>query len=221
MAEPKLVDAPVTLWRVGRHPNPLNFSRLTATDAENPRGGNRFDVPGGGVLYAATRPQGAYAETLARFRPSAAMRKLRHEADEHLMEAGAVPADWRTRRRLVNFTLHAPLPFIDVDHPATHTALMRALSTELTALGHDELDIAALRGKDRLLTRAIAKWAFTQTDDDGNPCYAGIRYQSRLGDYECWAVFDGAEIINSNPQVLSKTDRELLEIARIFDLSIH
>ncbi|WP_415079137.1 RES domain-containing protein [Microbacterium sp.] len=94
MVEPRLVEAPRELWRVGRRPEPLNFSRISPTDAQNRAGGNRFDVPGGGVLYAATHPDGAFAETLARFRPTAAIRALPREADEHFMEVGAVPADW-------------------------------------------------------------------------------------------------------------------------------
>ncbi|WP_150463200.1 RES family NAD+ phosphorylase [Nesterenkonia ebinurensis] len=141
VAELQLVDVPRSLWRVGRLPDALNFSALGAEDAQNPRGGNRFDVPGGGVLYAATDAEGAFAETLARFRPSPAMRALPRERDEHFMEPGAVPADWRTRRRLVEFSLSDPLPFVDVDHPETHTALITALNGDLAVLGHDDLDV--------------------------------------------------------------------------------
>ena len=52
-AEPCLVDAPEILWRLERATTPLRFSRISPVDAENDRAGNRFDVPGGGVLYAA------------------------------------------------------------------------------------------------------------------------------------------------------------------------
>ena len=56
-AEPRLVDAPEILWRLERATTPLlRFSRICPADAERPCG-NRFDVPGGGVLYAATEPR--------------------------------------------------------------------------------------------------------------------------------------------------------------------
>lgn len=221
VVEPRLVEAPALLWRVGRAPEPLNFSTLNAADAQNPRGGNRFDVPGGGILYAASRPQGAFAETLARFRPSPAMRALPREPGEHFMEAGAVPADWRTRRYLTEFCLEAPLPFLDVDHPATHTFLMSTLENELTVLGYEELDVGSLRGKDRILTRLIAGWAYASADAEGTPHYSGIRYGSRLGDYECWAIFEGSRIARSTNNVIDKGNEQLLEVARDFSLSIH
>lgn len=39
----------------------------------------------------------------------------------------------------------------------------------------------------------LAAWAFAQEDGD-EPAYGGIRFGSRLGDYECWEIFEGAEI---------------------------
>ncbi|WP_203585882.1 RES family NAD+ phosphorylase [Subtercola lobariae] len=111
VAEPQSVTCPSTLWRVGRSPVPLHFSSITPIDAARQSAGNRFDVPGGGVLYAASSPSGAFAETLARFRPTTRMRSLPIERDEHLMAVGGVPADWRTRRQLVSLRLRDPLPF--------------------------------------------------------------------------------------------------------------
>lgn len=71
----------------------------------------------GGVLYAASSPEGAYAETLARLRPTARVTALPRESDEHFMAVGAVPAEWRTRRLMTVFSLDDPLPFLDVDSP--------------------------------------------------------------------------------------------------------
>jgi len=199
----------------------MNFSEISPTDAQNSAGGNRLDVPGGGVLYAASTAEGAYAETLARFRPTAAMRALPRESDEHFMEVGAVPADWRTRRELVRFALEDPLPFIDVDAPATHAFLTQEVPGNLAALGYDTLDVAAVRGRDRFLTRFVAGWAFAQTDSEGRFLYSGIRYGSRLGDYECWAIFQGAQIVNEQPSAIDRDDRHLALVARDFDLTIH
>lgn len=105
------------MWRIGRLPDPLSFSEIDPVDATIKRAGNRFDIPGGGVLYAASTPNGAFAETLARYRPTARMRNLPFDRNEHLMAVGAIPADWRTRRQLVEFELNDPLPFLDVDAP--------------------------------------------------------------------------------------------------------
>jgi hypothetical protein len=221
VAEPVLVNCPNSLWRVGRSPVPLNFSIITAEDASQARGGNRFDVPGGGVLYAATNPEGAFAETLARFRPTAAMRAIQFEVDEHLMAVGAIPADWRTRRQLVEFGLDDPLPFLDVDQPATHTFLTEVMAEQLDAMHVDNLDVAAIRGADRFLTRAIAEWAYVASDTEGRFLYSGIRYGSRLGPWECWAIFRGAEVIKPRAIAIQKTNPAIANVARAFDLTIH
>ena len=68
-----LVGPSQRLWRVESEDPPLRFSRINAVDAVLNRSGNRFDVAGAGVLYAATEQEGAYAETLAAFRPSASL----------------------------------------------------------------------------------------------------------------------------------------------------
>jgi len=221
VAEPVLVNGPDSLWRVGRSPVPLNFSVISAEDASQARGGNRFDVPGGGVLYAATDPEGAFAETLARFRPTASMRALQFEVDEHLMAAGAIPAEWRTRRQLVEFGLEDPLPFLDVDQPASHTYLTMEMADQLAALQVDNLDVAAIRGADRFLTRAIAEWAYVAADAEGRFLYSGIRYASRLGPWECWAIFRGAQIVDSRATAIQKSNPAILSVARAFDLTIH
>ena len=173
------------------------------------------------MLYAASGPDGAFAETLARFRPTATMRNLPIEGDEHLMAVGAVPADWRTRRQLVRFRLNDPLPFLDVDTPETHTFLTAEMAPALEVLGVDCLDIAHMRSANRFLTREVAQWAYAAMDDEGHPIFSGIRYASRLGAYECWAIFDGTEVEQLEARAIERTNSELEAIARSFDLTIH
>ena len=72
-ADLALLAAPSPLWRVERIDPALRFSQLNPVDAMNERAGNRFDIPGAGVLYGATTPEGGFAETLAGFRPKASM----------------------------------------------------------------------------------------------------------------------------------------------------
>jgi hypothetical protein len=103
--EPAVVKPSDLLWRVERSEPPLRFSRINALDAALDRAGNCFDVPGGGVLYGATDPSGAFAETLAGFRPSAKIiaALAAAPAEPGMRPPGTVPTEWRTARRLRAF----------------------------------------------------------------------------------------------------------------------
>jgi hypothetical protein len=219
--EPAVATCPTELWRVGRSSEPLRFSRIEAEDAATSSGGNRFDVPGGEVLYTATDASGAFAETISRFRPTASMRALPPEEDEHLMAVGSIPADWRNRRQLVRLGLVEPLPFLDVDKPETHTYLTQEMAPLLEALGIDNLDIATVRGPNRFLTRSIAQWAYAAKNDDDEFLYSGLRYESRLGPHECWAVFTGTRITAFEAMAISKTHPDLVAVARSYGLVVH
>lgn len=121
-------------------------------------------------------------------------------------------------RRVFSFSLAASVPFVDVESQQTWTVLDGVLARQLDA----PIDVAAVRWPNRPLTRAIAYWAYTQVDDDGDGLYAGIRYMSRLGDYECWAVFDGADVEDSAPpRAVESTDPVLQRVAKAFDLTLH
>lgn len=139
MADPAVVNSPTSLWRVGRSTSPLRFTQLDPVDAASPNAGNRFDVLGGEVLYAATQPQGAFAETLGRLRPTAKMRNLPVEPDEHYMAVGSIAADWRERRQLSKLNLVTPLPFLDVDATQTHTYLTAEIAGTLEAFDRGEI----------------------------------------------------------------------------------
>ncbi|WP_443069958.1 RES domain-containing protein [Subtercola sp. YIM 133946] len=157
LAEPAVVAAPLSLSRVERVDPPLRFSRLNPIDALNPRAGNRFDVPGAGVLYGATTDTGAYAETLASFRPKASMRRsvAARENDVGRVLPGQVPGEWFSSRRLRTFHVSGALPFVDIESPATHTFLTENAAKVLVQQGLENVDASHVRGPDRLLTRAI------------------------------------------------------------------
>ncbi|WP_431835668.1 RES family NAD+ phosphorylase [Cellulomonas sp. Y8] len=198
--------------------NGMRFSRLTPQDAAIQGAGNRFDVPGGGVLYCCTELEGCYRETLARMRVSPRMRELDEDNENQHMRAGCIPASWRDARRVFQFSLDSAAPFLDVEHQDTWTLLDSELRRHLS----EPLDVAAVRGKDRLLTRAIAEWAYTQVDENGVGRYAGVRYVSRTGDYECWAVFEGAPItMSAPPEPIELGDSTLRTVARAFDLTLN
>lgn len=216
--EPRTVEAPSTLHRVAIASRGLTFAYIDPVDAVMRYTGNRFDVPGGGVLYCCTEVEGCYRETLARLRPSPRAASLDEDSDNHFMRAGCVPASWRDARRVFTLALDNPAPFVDVEAPETRSYLDEALSFMIT----DNLDVSDVRGRDRLLTRAIAKWAYTQVDEDGDGIYSGIRYMSRHGDYECWAVFEGTTVGEAGPPTaIERGDTILSRVARDFGLTIN
>lgn len=216
----RLVEAPHQLYRIGRSTSPLYFSQISADDAAQPRGGNRFDVPGGGVMYFASQPEGCYAETLARFRPSPAVRAAVKNEDPSFMVCGGVPADWRMQRLLVTAKTPTALPFLDVEAPETHEHLMTVMADRLVDLNETTLDVAALRGPNRLLTRAVASWAYSAVDEDGEYRFSGLRYISRLGDHECWAVFSDTTVVETARTPVLAQDRSLRQVANAFHLRV-
>src|SRR5699024_10534404 len=117
-----------------------------------------------------------------------------------------------------SFSLAGAMPFLDVEHHATWNVLEEALEPRLSG----DLDVGAIRGPDRLLTRTIAQWAYAQVDEDGNGRFAGIRYMSRLGDFECWAIFDGTPVQEAAPpRTIERDDPVLRKVANAFELTIH
>ena len=189
-------------------------------------GANRFDplTFDVGVLYFGTDLESCFGETLARFRPS--LKVLSIVADEWrelgFMEAGTVAADWRQRRSAVHVRLPTTARFLDVESPVTHQYLRNQLALGLSALGLDDLDVAAVRGPDRRVTRLIADWTY-MAENHGQPQYAGIRYESRLrSGWECWALFDDddlqLEVLETLP--LTVDIPALQEVARLFELRV-
>lgn len=213
------------VWRVARGPDPLSAPG-TQPLAEAGSIGNRFDSPDGSydVLYFATKLQGCYGETLARFRPDPQLIELvKDEWEESgFMAIGAVPADWRQRRLAVQVTFPSSLPFLDVEALRTREHLQRELGGLLAFHGIKDLDVSIIRGGNRHITRYISQWAHSQIDEQGQPLYAGIRYLSRLNTkWECWAAFGRTDIHELTRHSIFKTDEELLRAARRFGLQVH
>lgn len=220
-AEPVLVEPPPTLHRVERIAPTLSFSRINAVDAALDLAGNRFDIPGAGVLYAATTAAGAFAETLANFRPSAQLAARIAAAGGGTSPLIAeVPASWRSARRLRQITTLDALPFVDIEHPTTHGYLTENAHDVLVQRSVAALDVATVRGPSRLLTRGLANWLYAQTDPHGAPRFGGIRYVSRLGDFECWAVFDGTAVEVRHEFTIDPEHPQLRAVAELFRLAI-
>jgi hypothetical protein len=214
------------LWRVARGPDPLaHQAPLSQAELDSARVGNRFDSPIGdyGVLYFGTLLESCFGETLARLRPSPALAALANAewAENNFMPPGAVPAEWRQRRLAVRVRAPRTARFLDVEDANTHRALERSLGSILAASGRTGLDVAAIRGGDRRLTRLISYWAHQQRDDKGLHRYAGVRYLSRLSTaWECWAVFDRLPLDEIERRPIAREDPALSSVAKHFSLRV-
>ena len=211
-----LVGPPAVLLRVERTERELQFSRINAETAALDGSGNRFDVPGGGVLYAASSAQGAFAETTAHFRPSASllesMARVGGTAEE--LEIPSIDAAWRAPRVVRSLRTIDALPFVDVEAAASHTYLTEHARSVLLGLGVPVLDVPTVRGRSRRLTRGLATWIYEARNSDGEPLYGGIRYESKLSsDYECWAIFDGTPVELLEEQRITIDDPDLVIVA--------
>jgi hypothetical protein len=221
------------VWRVGRAPDPLAPpDPLPPSELDQPNTGNRFDSPLGvyRALYFASTLEGCFGETLARFRPDPALREVVADewSERGFMLLGEVPADWRQRRIAVNVRFPAEPPFhrgvqfLDVEALESREALRVELAPLLAHYGIPDLDVATVRGADRRITRWIGQWAYDARNDDGTPRFAGVRYLSRLStDWECWAIFDDAPIVELNRRPVLRTDPSLQAVADIYGLVPH
>lgn len=134
---PALVDPPTTLLRVERFESPLRYSQISAETAALDHAGNRFDVPGAGVLYAASTAQGAFAETTAHFRHSASLleRMARAGASADELAVPTLDRSWRAGRVLRMLRMLDALPFFDIEASGSHTYLTEHARSVLLGLG--------------------------------------------------------------------------------------
>ncbi len=144
------------------------------------------------VLYACSERVGAFVETLARFRPSAALiAGLEAIAgDDDTLPPGTVPASWRGDRTIGVARISGR--FVDIGRAESLATLNHMLAGRLVHYRLRELDAAAIRSQaPRRLTQEISRLIWEQTTPDGQPAYDGIFYRSRLGDdLNNWAIFE-------------------------------
>lgn len=215
------------VWRVGRGPDPLELrDALTTDDLQRSGVGNRFDSPVGDfrVLYFGRTLEACFGETLARFRPSIELLAAVKDEwrDRGFLEPGAIPREWRERRIAVRVRFDTSWGFVDVEDADTIEVFRSELAKPLLALGHRDLDISLIRGPDRRITRLISQWVHDQSDADGEPLYAGIRYLSRLDSrWECGAAYGDVRIVELVRQPIFLDDPSLRRVARTFDLIVH
>ena len=194
-----VTQADGALFRVGRRPDAWAWPDW-AFAHEDGTFGNRYDDPLGEyrVLYASCPRLGAFAETLARFRPdlelAAELALIEGDARDAgfpaALGAGEVPVEW-CATRVVGSARHAGT-FADAGHSRTLAHLRAALAARALHYGFDDLDAGELRRRiPRAFTQEISRHLFVHgRDAEGRPL-AGLRYLSRLGDdLVNWAIFE-------------------------------
>lgn len=186
---------------------------------DDPRG--RRGVPPSGryrVLYLGGHPAAAFAETIARFRPS--LETLTRIGGRP--GRGIIPREWRAARRIGATVVFAPLPLADLDDADTHQALRHVLAPVATRLGVEDIDLGALAGPQREVTQEAALHIYQQRDEAGAPLFAGLRYVSRLNtSWDCYAIFaDRLRQRHLKVDLIAADDPHLYEAARLLGLAI-
>jgi hypothetical protein len=183
------------IYRVAREPDAWAWPDWIYAH-EDGTFGNRFDDPRGEyrVLYASSRREGAFAETLSRFRVDlhvvAELQAIDDDPDDarypEALRGGVVPTEW-LHTRVLGTAQHAGA-FVDLGHSHSLAHLRSALSHRVLHHGLDDLDAGDVRRRaPRRLTQEISRYLFEHEGD----AIAGVRYSSRLGDeFVNWAMFE-------------------------------
>ena len=216
------------IYRVAREPDPWwwpdwNYAHEDGTF------GNRFDDPRGEyrVLYASSRREGAFAETLARFRVdvhvAAELQAIDGDPDDDAyrepVAGGVVPMEW-IETRLLGTARHAG-GFVDLGHSDSLAHLRTALADRVLHHGLDDLDAGDVRRRaPRRLTQEISRYLFEHGRDAQDVAVAGVRYLSRLGDdLVNWAIFEPNEPSEASGAAIDRDDDALRTVFERFELS--
>lgn len=197
-ADVRLIPAPAGgVWRLGKTADPLGYDVLAAPD-ETSTAGNAWSASTHGTLYCASQQDGCFAEALAPFRVHPDVREL-VDVDWHqpfFVGPGKMVRDWSAMHTLLRLEPAKDSRFLDVDDDTTLKVLAALVDPWLPAFGISRAELARhhTQGSHRILTRAIARWAHTQTTPDGTPRIHGIAYRSRFGMRQCWALFDNTAV---------------------------
>lgn len=139
------------------------------------------------------------------------------------MSVGSVSADWRVRRVKLKGIVETNLAVVNLMSPDTHQELNNRLASMLDDQGLNLIDVSSVTSMNRVLTRAIASQIYAeQAPTSGEPLYAGIRYLSKLGHFDCWALFGDRFVVDEQFRgPIEQTDSELLKVANSWGLTIH
>jgi len=136
------------------------------------------------VLYAGDR-QACFFECLAQFRPA-----LTDVSDS------GITGPWIESRRIATFVVideDGIGRWLDLTAPQSYAEFRNVFSVELDHAGLSDFDVSAATSDKRVLTQAIAVWAFERG-------YWGIRYVTRHAPHlYCWAIFESVTLKTVEP----------------------
>lgn len=205
------------LYHVGRSPDPLAWVEWRYV------GGGRFDDPKRPrtfrVLYAAEQRLAAFVETLPKFRRSiealAALREITPAPTKDFAPedaAGIIPEDWHLKRMIGTLRVLPDQRLLDLRDHETRETLRAELAPTLHRLGYKDFDLSDALGRNRRLTRLIARFA----EERG---FRGVAYSSRFDlAFDCWAIFEGAGFEALDRRPITRDDPDLIEAARRHNL---
>jgi len=205
-----LTPGPVTVYRVGRLPDPFTWRppRGDLVDAPGPTpelGGGRWDAPGGefDTLYCADSPVVAFAEAIAPFRPGNDLdQEILDATDEELpdpefdieIRSGHLPATFfeplhtsgepPLQGRALGEATFIVGELVDVSHPDTHHELNTTLGSLLGRFGLDRFDRGVMMSQDRRITRRVAAYLRATTNA------VGVSFECRFIAGTCFALWD-------------------------------
>jgi len=193
MRDLERLTPPRRLFRVGRAPDPWAWPPWEFAGQDGTFG-NRWDDRQGNyrVLYASSRLEGCFLETLSRFRPDphvlAELAAIK--GPEATSPPGVLPRSWLEARVIGEASVFGT--FANVGSAASLAYLHKRLASRLVHYGIGELDGAAIRRTaPRAFTQEISSHIYARADARGRPLFSGIAYLSRFGDdYQNWAIFE-------------------------------
>jgi len=152
---------------------------------------------------------------LAALRPSLAMlTSIAAKAGSSISRlATPLSAGWEQRLAMGRLRLTPGQHWLDLRYLSIRETLRAALAPMLVQLGLTDLDAGTIREPRRIVTQAIAAWAYDQG-------FQGIVYPSRLDDHvTCWAIFEGAAFLPVGAaQAIARDDPDLQATAALFGL---
>lgn len=210
---------PKTLHRVGRIADPMALAPKHILKTIEP---GRFDDPKFSyrVRYVAEELVTSFLEVTAHFRPDvdllAKLQAMDSDEPPRTGNKGTLTRGWVAGRAKVELAVETSKEFVDLRDAETRGILREQFARSLKRLKLKDMDLSAVSGPHRTLTREISRWAF----EEG---YAGIAYASRHDGKTCWAIFERRGVTveaTRMAQRVSPTDPALLEAMTIHRLEL-
>lgn len=214
---------------MGRLPDPFAWrsrsDQLRHSDAPV-LGGNRWDDSRGvfGTIYAASDAAGAFAETIASFRPrpgltAAILESTAEEAPDPRFDpslaGGVLPSSYFDQRALGRARIAPEQRLVDVAHPDTWHYLSVHFGHHVHRFGFDGYDRGVVMSQDRRITRPIASHLHATL-----PGAVGIRYESRFLPTDCFALWERAQLVSPEVDPVVPETPELRRAAKALHIGL-